>query len=45
MQWNNEHDKILYTFMEILDKNKDILCFSDFDLGNRRPNILTINKT
>lgn len=44
-KWNNEHDKILYTFMEILDKNKDILCFSDFDLGNRRPDILTINKT
>ena len=45
-KWNNEHDKILYGFMEYLSNtNKDIICFSDFDLGNKRPDILTTNKT
>lgn len=43
-KWNNEHDKILYGFMEYLSKTKEVICFSDFDLGNKRPDILTINK-
>lgn len=41
---HNPHDQILYRCMNTLSKNKEIYCFSDFELDTHRPDIFCINK-
>lgn len=44
-KWNNPHDQILYRCMSELSKNKNVYCFSDFDLDGNRPDIFMITKS